>query len=78
MDHVALKIKTTCFIICYLTHQPAVISAIVEEQLLVRVDLCCGTEEQFPVGRVCHQVLLLTGPEHITHATDRSGKNEIK
>lgn len=44
------------------THQPAVVSAVVEEQLLVRVDLCGCTKEQFTVGRVRHQVLLLTGP----------------
>lgn len=62
----------TCFIICHLTHQPAVVSAVVEEQLLVRVDLCGSTEEQFPVSRVCHQVLLLTGPKHTTHTANRS------
>lgn len=38
----------------HLTHHPAVVSAVVEEQLLVRVDLCGCTEEQFTVGRVCH------------------------
>lgn len=53
-------------IICQLTHQPAVVSAVVEEQLLVRVDLCGCAEEQFTVGRVSHQVLLLTAPKH-TH-----------
>ena len=42
------------FIISFLTHQPAVISAVIEEQLLVRVDLCGGTEEEFPIGRVSH------------------------
>ena len=46
----------------YLTHQPAVVSAVVEEQLLVWVDLCGCTEEQFTIGGVRHQVLLVTGP----------------
>lgn len=45
-----------------LTQQPAVVPAVVEEQLLIRVDLRRGTEEQLPVGRVGHQVLLLVGP----------------
>lgn len=44
------------------THQPAVVSAVVEEQLLVRVDLCGCTEEQFTIGRIGHQILLFTGP----------------
>lgn len=48
-----------------LTQQPAVVPAVVEEQLLIRVDLCRGTEEQLPVGRVGHQVLLLVGPEKL-------------
>lgn len=45
-----------------LTQQPAVVPAVIEEQLLIRVDLCRGTEEQLPVGRVGHKVLLLVGP----------------
>lgn len=44
------------------THQPAVVPAVVEEQLLVQVDFCGCTEEQFTIGSVRHQVLLLTGP----------------
>lgn len=54
----------TCVIIGQLTHQPAVVSAVIEEQLLVRVDLCGCTEEQFTVGRVRHQVRFLTGSKH--------------
>lgn len=49
---------------CHLTHQPAVVSAVVEEQLLVQVDLCGGAEEQLPIGGVRHQVLLFTTPKH--------------
>lgn len=50
--------------ICRLTHHPAVVSAIIKEQLLVWVDLCGCTEEQFTIGRVRHQVLLLTSPKY--------------
>lgn len=34
------------------------------------MDLSGSTEEQFPIGRVCHQVLLLTCPEQTAHNTD--------
>lgn len=45
-----------------LTQQPAVVPAVVEEQLLIWVDLCSRTEEQFPIGGVGYQVLFLMGP----------------
>lgn len=54
-----------CFVICHLTHQPTVVSAVVEEQLLFWVDLCGGTEKQLPIGRVRYKVLFLTGPKKI-------------
>ncbi len=60
----AASLKSKLYMFNHLTHQPAVVSAVVEEQLLVRVDLCSCTEEQFTVGRVRHQVLLLAGPKH--------------
>lgn len=44
-----------------LTHKSAVVSAVIEEQLLVWMDLRGCTEEQFTIGRIRHQVLLFTG-----------------
>lgn len=51
-------------IIGHLTHKPAVVPAVIKEQLLVRVNLCGCTEEQFTIGRVRHQVLLFTGTKY--------------
>lgn len=45
-----------------LTQQPTVVPAVVKEQLLIWVNLCSGTEEQLPIGRVGNKVLLLEGP----------------
>lgn len=44
------------------THQSAVVSAVIEEQLLVRVDLSGCAEEEFTVSRVRHQILLFMCP----------------
>lgn len=44
------------------SHEPAVVSAVVEQQLLVGMDFCGCAEEQFTVGRICHQILLFMCP----------------
>lgn len=51
--------------VCFraLTHHPAVVSTVVEQQLLLRVDLCGRAEEEFTVGGIRHQILLFVGPE---------------